>query len=84
MGRVPRLRAPPGHGGAREFLLFVTNPPRGRPFGGGGTHRHIVPGVTDTICFIFHKKRIFSQTKSPSYIIRIGSAFMYSRQTVVA
>ena len=55
---VPRLRAPPGHGGARElfaifghgiclsagalsvFIVFlVPCPPRGRPFGGGGSHR---------------------------------------------
>jgi hypothetical protein len=34
-----RLRASPRHGGQRFFELFVTDPPRGRPFGGGGNHR---------------------------------------------
>jgi len=44
--RAPRLRVSPRHGGARRFiprfkiLLVVTDPPRGRPFGGGGTHRN--------------------------------------------
>ena len=36
---VPRIRASPRHGGQGFFELFVTNPPRGRPFGGGGNHR---------------------------------------------
>ena len=35
----PRLRASPRHGGQGLFELFVTDPPRGRPFGGGGNHR---------------------------------------------
>ena len=35
----PRLRASPRHGGQDFFELFVTDPPRGRPFGGGGNHR---------------------------------------------
>ena len=34
----PRLRASPRHGGQGFFELFVTDPPRGRPFGGGGNH----------------------------------------------
>ena len=37
-----RLRASPRHGGTgffSFFLFFVSNPPRGRPFGGGGSHR---------------------------------------------
>ena len=34
-----RLRASPRHGGEIVFLNFsVTNPPLGRPFGGGGSH----------------------------------------------
>jgi hypothetical protein len=37
--REPRLRASPRHGGQGFFELFVTDPPRGRPFGGGGNHR---------------------------------------------
>jgi hypothetical protein len=32
----PRLRASPRHGGTGR--LIVTDPPRGRPFGGGGVH----------------------------------------------
>jgi hypothetical protein len=32
-------RASPRHGGQVFFELFVTDPPRGRPFGGGGNHR---------------------------------------------
>jgi hypothetical protein len=28
-------------------LLFVTDPPRGRPFGGGGTHRNILEEEND-------------------------------------
>jgi hypothetical protein len=80
------MKAPPGHGGAREFLLFVTNPPRGRPFGGGGTHRkNNACGKPKRSVFCFHKKRNFPRNLGkPVYIIRIGSAFMYSRQTVVA
>jgi len=41
---VHRLRASPRHGGAKRFLGFfsinnvVIDPPRGRPFGGGGVH----------------------------------------------
>ena len=35
----PRLRASPRHGGRVFFELFVTYPPRGRTFGGGGNHR---------------------------------------------
>ncbi len=40
-----RIRAPPGPGGARicpgplVFLVHVSDPPRGRPFGGGGVCR---------------------------------------------
>jgi len=35
-----RLRASPRHGGTGGLLsiFFVTDPPRGRPVGGGGTH----------------------------------------------
>ena len=34
-----RLRASPRHGEGDSFLNFlVTNPPRGRPFEGGGSH----------------------------------------------
>jgi hypothetical protein len=29
----PRIRASPRHGGQGFFELFVTDPPRGRPFG---------------------------------------------------
>jgi len=37
--RVPRFRASPRHGGAERFkYLVVTDPPRGRPFGGGDVH----------------------------------------------
>jgi len=37
--RIARLRASPRHGGAWRFKFFlVTDPPRGRPFGGGGVH----------------------------------------------
>jgi len=28
-----------GTAGQERFFVFVSNPPRGRPFGGGGTHR---------------------------------------------
>ena len=35
----PRFRASQRHGGQEVFELFVTDPPRGRPFGGGGNHR---------------------------------------------
>ena len=35
----PHLKASPRHGGQGFFELFVTDPPRGRPFGGGGDHR---------------------------------------------
>ena len=35
----PRLRDSPMHGGQVFFGLFITDPPRGRPFGGGGDHR---------------------------------------------
>jgi hypothetical protein len=38
--RVPRLRVSPGHGRTENFSDFVTTPPRGRPFGGGGVHRY--------------------------------------------
>jgi len=40
--RAPRLRASPRHGEAVRCLqLYVleTDPPRGRPVGGGGVHR---------------------------------------------
>jgi hypothetical protein len=37
--RVPRLRASLRNGGARGGYNLVTDPPRGRPFGGGGVHR---------------------------------------------
>jgi hypothetical protein len=33
-----RLRASPRHGGQVFFELYVTETPRGRPFGGGGKH----------------------------------------------
>jgi len=42
LGRAmsPRIRAPSGHGGTDyPHLIFVTGPPRGRPFGGGGRNR---------------------------------------------
>ena len=35
----PASSASPRHGGRVFFELFVTDPPRGRPFGGGGNHR---------------------------------------------
>jgi len=39
--RVPRLRASFRHGGADyRFLSEEIDPPRGRPFGGGGIHRN--------------------------------------------
>ena len=41
--RDPRLRASPRHGGAVRCLANIrtdTDPPRGRPFGGGGVHRN--------------------------------------------
>ena len=35
-----RLGASPRHGGAGKFFYFIIpNPPRGRPVGGGGSHR---------------------------------------------
>jgi hypothetical protein len=35
----PRLRASPRHGGQELFSNFlVTDPPRGRPIGGGGIY----------------------------------------------
>jgi len=41
----PLYQGPPPHGlsGARRagsFFELVTDPPRGRPFGGGGIHRN--------------------------------------------
>ncbi len=40
--RAPRLRASPRHGGAGIGIFaindFDIDPPRGRPFGGGGVH----------------------------------------------
>ena len=36
---LPAMMAPPGHGGARASAQIVPDPPRGRPFGGGGVHR---------------------------------------------
>jgi len=39
--RVRRFRDPSGHGGAVQCflkMLLVIDPPRGRPFGGGGVH----------------------------------------------
>ena len=35
----PRIRASQRHSGQGLFELFVPDPPRGRPFGGGGNHR---------------------------------------------
>jgi len=37
--KVPRLRASPRHGGAVRHIRTDTDPPRGRPIGGGGVHR---------------------------------------------
>ena len=37
---ITRLRASPRHGGAMSFRAFVADPPRGRPFGGGGVYRN--------------------------------------------
>jgi len=44
---VARLRASPRHGGAMKSFggdeilpVLVTDPPRGRPFGGGGVHHN--------------------------------------------
>jgi hypothetical protein len=37
----PRLGASPRHGGQGDsFEFLVTDPPRGRPVGGGGIHRN--------------------------------------------
>jgi len=37
--RVARLRASPKHGGIKRFIVILRiDPPRGRPFGGGGIH----------------------------------------------
>jgi hypothetical protein len=37
----PRLRASPRHGGTGRLIVFlVPDPPRGRPFGGGGVHHN--------------------------------------------
>jgi hypothetical protein len=40
--RAPRLRAPPGYGGAVRCFseIKVLDPPRGRPAGGGGNYHN--------------------------------------------
>ncbi len=40
---VTRLRASPRHGETWPVpgVFLVTNPPRGRPFGGGGVHHNL-------------------------------------------
>jgi hypothetical protein len=63
--RVPRLRASPRHGGADyRFLDPEIDPPRGRPFGGGGIHRNtgvwgFQPPSSYLKGFNFHKKTYF-------------------------
>jgi len=45
---VTRLRAFPGLSGARRgnegFSVLIIDPPRGRPFGGGGVHHNKFQG----------------------------------------
>jgi len=57
---VPRHETPQGHGGAREFFIFVHDLPRGRPFGGGGTHRTLREAgrFIHTVFLQFVKSRI--------------------------
>ncbi len=51
--RITRLRASPRHGGSAKFFfrffgnlpIIVIDPPRGRPFGGGGVHLFFSYGV---------------------------------------
>ena len=61
--RAPRLRAfPEARRGSAVFtnMLIGTDPPRGRPVGGGGVHRKKLWGIKHSITYIrlmyFHGK----------------------------
>ncbi len=53
-----RLRASPRHGRVGVFRYIDTDPPRGRPFGGGAGHRNSGIGTSRNYwnCAIFHGK----------------------------
>src|SRR4030043_100977 len=72
---VSRLRASPRHGGAMRFRDFVTDPPRGRPSGGGGVHHngselsdsHLVFRYRETLSFkpLFIRSRLSREGLPP-------------------